>query len=43
MNSVLEAELGKISFHKEEDKLFRIYLKDNLIFLMKIREQETKA
>ena len=42
MNSVLEAEPGKISFHKE-DKLFMIYLKDNLIFLMKIREQETKA
>ena len=42
MNLLLNAELGKISFHKE-DKLFKIYLKDNLTFLMKIRVQETQA
>ena len=40
MNLLLDAEHGKSSFHKEEDKLFIIYLKDNLIFLMRIRVPE---
>ena len=43
MNLLLDAEHGKINFHKEEDRLFKIYLKDNFTFLMKIRVQETQA